>query len=685
VNSPTTGDEYVLGVDVGGTFTDLLVLDGASGSYRVAKVPTTPMDQSRGFMEGIFSLATPVGQLHTVVHGTTIGTNAILERKGVLCGLITTRGFRDVLEVGRRTRPQPYGMTGSFEPIIPRDLRFEVTERVDAEGNVVTALAETEVQEAVRAARNAGAEALVIHFINSYVNAAHERRAYEIAAEAWPNSFISVGTDILPEFREFERGSTAALNGYIQPIMSRYLDRLGEELKSQGLRSDVLVMQGNGGMLSAAAAGRRAVQTVMSGPAAGAIAAAQTGNQAGFPNLLSCDMGGTSFDVALIVGGTPAVSSEKDISYSVPIRVPMIDITTIGSGGGSIVRVDRGGMLRVGPESAGSDPGPIAYGRGGRSVTVSDANVALGRINPDAITGTDGPADVEAVRHAVQEQVAQPLGLTVDAAAEAVIRLTNDQMAGAVRLVSIEKGHNPRDFVLFAFGGGGPLHAVAMARELGIPSVLVPRFPGITSALGCVLADVRHDFVHTFNRPLLEVDSGQVDDALRGQVETGQRRVAEDGVNVVAVETIHEAELLYYGQTHVLRVPLPAGPFSPPAVLERFADRYRARFAIDLPEMRAMLVNVRTAVIGRREPVDLRLFAPSSARSPGSAKSRQVYFGGRWLDSAVVAREDLHPGDCLEGPAIVEQLDTTTLIEPGSTARVDDFGNLIISVGVARS
>ena len=387
--------QWQAGVDVGGTFTDLLFVNEDERRFRVTKVPSTPDDQSRGMMTGIRQSGLAVETLGSIVHGTTVGTNAILERKGVVCGLITTAGFRDVLELGRRTRPFGYGMIGSFEALIPRQLRVEVPERLDARGNVLTPLDEEAVQRAIRLLIAGGAEALVISFLHSYVNPAHEKRAAEIARALWPNPFISVGSDILREVREFERSTTAAVNGYIQPIMARYLGRLQKELKLARFPSELLIMQGNGGTMSGKAAADYAVQTVMSGPAAGALAAARIGQQSGHPNLIGCDMGGTSFDVTLIRAGEPALSAEKDIAYGVPIRVPMIDIHTIGAGGGSIARITKAGILQVGPDSAGANPGPICYGRGGTEPTVTDANLVLGKLDPAALPGVAGGVSID--------------------------------------------------------------------------------------------------------------------------------------------------------------------------------------------------------------------------------------------------------------------------------------------------
>jgi N-methylhydantoinase A len=451
---------------------------------------------------------------------------------------------------------------------------------------------------------------LVIHFIHAYANPAHEQRCGEIAREIWPNRFVTLGSDILREVREFERGSTAALNGYVQPIVSRYLGRLSQNLRNAGLSNELLVMQGNGGMMAASTAIDLAVHTVMSGPAAGAIAAARIGVQAGHPNLVTCDMGGTSFDVSLIAAGEPALSAEKDIAYGVPLRVPLVDIHTIGAGGGSIARITRAGLLQVGPESAGARPGPIAYGRGGTAVTVTDANLVLGRLNPDRLTGVAAGAPMGRIAAALEEQIGVPLGLDRIAAAEAILAVTTNQLAHAIRLVSVEKGHDPRDFALFAFGGAGPLHAIEIARELGIPTVLVPRFPGITSGLGCVLAPVRHDFVQSIGEPLAYAATAEIDGRFADQAAAGRQLLDEGGVPLAEIVVRHEVDLLFRGQSHVFRVPVTAPDFDPCAVLADFIERYKARFDIELPEMTAMLVNLRTTVIGRRAPVDLAILPP---------------------------------------------------------------------------
>jgi N-methylhydantoinase A len=680
-------ESKLVGVDVGGTFTDLIVVDETTGAVAVSKVPTTPANQADGVMGALRAAGVEPGTIATIVHGTTTATNALLERKGAVAGLITTQGFRDVLELGRRTRPKAYGLSGSFEPIISRDLRLEVAERVDAEGLVITALDEAGVERAMETLLARGAEALVIHFMHAYVNDRHERRAGEIAARRWPNAYVTVGSEILPEYREYERGTTAAINAYVQPIMDRYLERLSDELRRQGTKRDVLVMQGNGGTMSVAVAVRHPVSTLMSGPAAGVKAAAYTAAAAGHRNVISCDMGGTSFDVGVIRGGEPSVSAELEMGYGLPVRVPMIDIHTIGAGGGSIARINPAGILQVGPESAGAVPGPIAYGRGGDEPTVTDANLLLGRLNPAALLGLERAVDLDRIRHVFDKKLGAFLGLAPDQAAAAIVRVANDKMAGAIRLVSLERGYDPRDFVLFAFGGAGPLHAAALARELAIPKVLVPARPGITSALGCLVADVRHDFVKTVNQDLLRIDLAEAWQVLDRQVGEGRRTLEEEGADTETVSVLHEADVQYVGQSHVLTVPLPRTRFEREELRHAFEQAYRERFDTVLGEMRCLVVSLRTAVVGHRRPVPLDgLAAPGGAGTPARpVGARRVWFEGGWRDTPVYPREALAPGAHLAGPAIVEQLDSTTVIEPGDAVRVDALGNLEIAVAPARA
>ena len=673
----------VAGVDVGGTFTDLVIFDPASGAVRLAKVPTT-LDpacggQSAGVFAALETVAVPLAEIDLIVHGTTTTTNAVLERKLCRTGLITTSGFRDVLELGRRTRPNPYGMTGRFTPVIPRDLRLEVPERMDAQGRMITPLDENALRTAVEALIAAGCESLVIHFLHSYANPDHERRAAMIAAGIWPTNYITMGHALLSESREYERGVTAAVNASVQPMLERYITRLADGLAKRGYTRSLLVMNGNGGMVSAANVAREAVKTVMSGPASGVMAAVYTGVRAGMPNLVTYDMGGTSTDVALIKGGVAPVSNEIEIEYAMPIHVPMVDVRTVGAGGGSVARVDAGGMLRVGPESAGSNPGPVCYGRGGSRVTISDANLLLGRLSADRFGQAIGAA-----RAAMRDQIATPLGLSIEAAAEAVIRVANAHMGGAIRMVSISVGADPRDFALFAFGGAGPLHAAALARELAIPRVLVPARPGITNALGCVVADLRHDFVRSINQPLDLVKIEKVHEILADQAKKGRALIAAENLELRGVEVRNTCDMQFVGQTHLLRIALPDATPDRVTLQTLFEAAYLERFHVDLPNIRANLMNLNVSVIGKRPEVDLSRLIDPEGRMDTVEKAkkgqRRVYFGA-WVETPLYWRDHLPLDAALTGPAIIEQMDTTIVVEPGDKVTTDADGNLIIEIG----
>ena len=666
----------VAGVDVGGTFTDLVIFDPASGAVRLAKVPTTLPNQSGGVLAAFAEAGADLSAIDLIVHGTTTTTNAVLERQLAKTGLITTEGFRDVLELGRRTRPQAYGMHGHFTPVIPRDLRLEVPERMDARGRVVTALDEKALRTAVRHLLDQGCEALVIHFLHAYANPAHELRAAEIAREIWPNGYITLGHVLLSESREYERGVTAAVNASVQPLLERYVARLADQLAAKGYQRELLVMNGNGGMVAAKDVAKEAVKTVLSGPASGVMAAVATGRRAGMANLLTYDMGGTSTDVAMIRGGIAPVSNEIEVEYAMPIHVPMVDVRTVGAGGGSIARIDAGGMLRVGPESAGSTPGPVCYGRGGTKVTISDANLILGRLPASRF----GQA-AEAAHQAMRDQIAAPLGLSVEQAAEAVIRIANTHMAGAIRMVSISLGADPRDFALFAFGGAGPLHAVALARELNVPRVLIPARPGITNALGCVVADLRHDFVRTLNRPLDTVDMAQVHAILAAQEAEGRRLIGQEKIALTTTRAEFSADMQFVGQTQLLRVALASAKPGREDLQRRFEAAYHARFRVELPMIRANLVNLNCSVIGERPALDLsRLIDPAGRQDRTEpASTRRVWFDG-WHDTPVYWRDHLPVKIDLQGPAIIEQMDTTIVIDPGARVTQDADGNLIVEV-----
>jgi N-methylhydantoinase A len=671
----------IVGCDVGGTFTDLIVYDEASGTIKYAKVPSTPENQAEGVLAALAQTDADPGDLAMFIHGTTVTTNALLERKLPRCGLITTRGFRDVIELGRRTRPHAYGLISHFEPIIPRELRLEVSERMSAEGTVILPLDEAELTAAANKLLSLGAEALVIHFLHSYANPAHERRAAEIVRELWPNPYVSVGHEIVAEFREYERGVTAAVNGSVQPILDRYLNRLRGELAARGFDRQLLVMQGSGGTASAEIVVRTPVHTAMSGPASGVIAAGYTAQRALLENIITYDMGGTSTDVAVVQNGMPFVSSELELEYGMPLRVPMVDVHSVGAGGGSIAWVNDAGLLQIGPESAGAAPGPICYARGGTRVTITDANLLLGRLNRANLLSVRNPVDDKHLRECMERQIGSALSMDAVAAAGAVIRIANDRMAGAVRIVSLERGYDPRDFCLFAFGGAGPLHATAVARELGIPRVLIPARPGLTNALGCLVADLRHDFVRTLNLPLEQLDGDRIRMVLEAQIEEGHRLIECEHIGHATITVQHRADMQFQGQSHLLSVSLPSAEIETDELRALFGKAYWHRFQVELPELHPVLVNLHTAVIGARKVVPIEVLNPDGGSRPNRYESRQVWFDGQWMNTPIHQREHLFAGQEFSGPAIIEQLDATTVVEPQDHARIDACGNIIVELG----
>jgi N-methylhydantoinase A len=672
-----------VGVDIGGTFTDTIAID-SSGAVLMSKVPTTPGNQAEGFVTGLESAGVDLRQIAWIVHGTTVGTNATLERNGARCGMITTRGFRDVLELGRRERPELFGLKGTYQPLIPREFRLEVTERLNSDGSVRLPLDEAEVDQAVRELRDRGVEALLICFLNSYANPKHEQRAAEIAASLWPNSYITQSVDILAEFREVERFGTAAVNAYIQPLIDRYIGGLTATLKERGMVRSLSVMQANGGIMSTRMACEQAVNTVLSGPAAGVIAASAIARQAGRPRIVTCDMGGTSFDVGLIVDGVPFVTSDRDLAFNLPMRIPIIDIHTIGAGGGSIAHINAAGMLQVGPRSAGARPGPIAYGRGGRLPTVTDANVLLGRLSAKQLLAVDTDIDLPGLRHAFAT-LGEPLGLGAEQTAAAVLRIIDDAMAGAIRFVTLQRGFDPREFAIFAFGGAGPLHGTSLAREMGIPTVIVPYVPGLTCALGCIVADVRHDFVQTVGRPLADVTAASLRDVLLAHEDAGRATLAREAVPLTSTEFVHEADMHYEGQRYTLRVKVDPEQLDVADLQDQLRIACFDTFGIDLSSFRPRIANLRTAVLGLRPTFDLARIVAATHKPKASAEDavvdrRPVWFGDRFADTPVYQRELLPIGARIPGPAIFNQMDSTTVMAPNDVARVDELANLVIEV-----
>lgn len=670
----------IVGVDVGGTFTDLFLFDAATRTFKIVKVPSERGDEAKGFMAGLGTFG-PVSQLSGIVHGTTVGTNALLERKGAKIGVITTPGFRDVLEMRRRDRRQTWGLWGTFKPVADRDMRIEVGERTLADGTVRVAIDAAEVKAAAKTLRERGAEAVAVIFINAYANAANEQAALAAVAEVWPNPYVAASHMILNEIREFERASTTAINATLQPVVASYLARLETALDHGGFEGRFHIVQSNGGVMSTATARKLPVRTALSGPAAGVIAAAAIAKSAGYLNIITGDVGGTSFDVSLIAGGEVSLALETKIDFGLTIRTPMIEMTTIGAGGGSIARIDAGGLLEVGPESAGSRPGPACYGQGNDRPTLTDANLLLGRISGDRPIGGLARLDVAASERAIATHVAQPLGIDTFAAAEAIVRVANARMADAIRLVSVERGHDPQTFMLMPFGGGGGLHAGALVADCGLKGAIVPRFPGVTSALGCVIADIRHDSVETVNLMLAALDAAALDKRMRSSADAAREVVESAGLEMDRIDVIHELDMHYLGQTHTVPVPIPAGsPVTEATIRAAFEKAYQRAFSRLLGDLPMKILSLRTAAIGRRPAFDLAALAPAADASIEKARrgSRKVWFSGKWHETSLWSRLDLPVDAKIAGPAILEQGDATTVVEPGQAATVDKTGNIVI-------
>jgi N-methylhydantoinase A len=681
----TRAKGYAIALDVGGTFTDVALVHEASGRLWVTKTPTTPHDPSAGFMAGIDRALQLAGieaaALRHVLHGTTTATNAILEGKGAAIGLLTTAGFRDVLEIGRHDIPRRANMFAWVKPARPvaPELIFEIGGRVTVDGAELEPLDEEAVRAAARRLRGAGVDSIAVCFLHSYANPAHERRARALLLEEHPGGAVSLSSEVLPVFREFERSMGTVLNAYVQPLVGRYVARLVGELRPRGIRAPLSIMKSNGGVIGADVVRTQAIHTALSGPAAGVIGARRIGEAAGFDDLISVDVGGTSADVCLVRGGEAEVTTEGRVG-AWPLHVPMIDIHTIGAGGGSIARVTEDGTLTVGPESAGAQPGPVCYGAGGEEPTVTDAHLVLGRI-PSHLLGGEIPLDVERARRAIEEHVARPLGLPLAAAAQGILDIVNNNMVGALRLVSVERGYDPRDFVLVPFGGAGPLHGADLATLLGMRTVVVPRHPGVLSTFGLLGTEVRNDYARTSLQKLPDIDLGAVA-AVYADLE-GQARawLAAEDVAPSARRLIRMADLRYRHQGFELTVPWPERDLDLDALLAGFHARHRQLYTYALADAPVEIVTLRVSAAGRVRRFTLPSLARRRAVTTRPPRRRVHFAGAGWTACPCLDRERLGVGAVVTGPAIVEQPDTTTVIPPGHRARVDRVGNLVIQTG----
>lgn len=670
---------YRLGIDIGGTFTDFISYDAASEGATIAKVPSTPSEPEQGLMSGLGDIGVDPADIGMLLHGTTVATNAVLEETGASCGLLMTEGFEDVMEVGWRDRPNLWGLEGEYESLIERQHCHPISERTTAGGEVVEAVDPEEVRERGEALIEAGVDAVVVSFLHSYANRENERTAAAVLREFWPNDYVIESSEVLPEYREFERTSTAAITGFTQPIIATYLDNLEDRLAADGFEDDILLMQSNGGITTSSVAKRRSANTILSGPAAGATAASHIAAVTGYEDVISCDMGGTSFDVGLLPGGDPITTQNTDLDYQRPLRVPMTDITAIGAGGGSIASVTEGGILTVGPESAGAEPGPVCYGQGGEDITITDANLVMKRLNPDNPIGDGLSLDIDLARSVVESEVARPLDVPVEEAAKAILDVGVNKMIGKIREVSIDEGYDPREFTLVTFGGAGPLHAGELIEKGDVPRAIVPYYPGILSAIGCVLADVRHDHVQSVNQRLTDLDIEGFHDTI-ARLEAEGRDLLESGDSPVKDAEIRiQSDMKYSGQTHTVSVDIPTTTPDETTIRDQFEDAYLARYseAVDKP---ILIDNVQVTTVGLVEKMDLARLVTETADSVSDARKtrREVYFDDRWVETPIYDRERLPLGASFEGPAVLEQGDTTTVINPGQTCSIDEYGNAIL-------
>jgi N-methylhydantoinase A len=674
---------YEVGVDIGGTFTDV-VCRSSKGELKLVKIPTTRANPSAGVLHAVEHMAKEWGiapeHIVRFVHGTTVATNAVLERKGAKIGLITTRGFRDVLEIGRQSRRNVYSVMLTPETpgfLVPGALRREVPERVAATGEVLVALDEDAVRREAAHLAAQGVEAIAISFLFSFLNPAHERRAAEIVHAAHPELMVSISSEVDPAFREYERTCITAFDAYLKPVIDRYLENMERDLEANAVGSSLQIMQSRGGVASSRIARRRPVRLFLSGPAAGVIGGRMAGEAAGVHDLITIDIGGTSADIALIARGKPLIAAEGMLD-GYAVRVPMVDVNAIGAGGGSIAWLDAARSLRVGPQSAGSEPGPACYGRGGTDATVTDASIVLGYIDPRYFAGGTMALEPELAWKAIEQKIARPLGLSVEQAALGMHRVVNANMAEGIRLVSVKRGIDPRLFSLVPLGGGGPVHATALARDLGMRRIIVPLHPGVLSADGLLAAPIEHEAAIAFGAPLEAVGKASLVEAFAGLDARCGELMRIEGVHESAIERHYFADVCYVGQSYHLEVPV---DLSGDTLALLKADFYAAHDRIygHSAEGAVQFVNLRavqqahaaSAAVAKHEPV-------AGVALKGTRRILTECSGG-FVDARVYERACMQPGLRFEGPAIVEQTDTTTVIEPGWRAEIDARGSLVLT------
>jgi N-methylhydantoinase A len=687
---------WFIGVDVGGTFTDFYAFgdDGGNvgGRERVHKTLSTPDNPARAILDGLDALCRAEGidpaTIGRLGHGTTVATNALIQRRGAAVALVTTAGFRDLLEIGRQIRPRMYDLKADYPPpLVPRERRFEIAERIGPHGEIIAPLEVAAIQAAVERVRASGAEACAVCLLFGFLNPAHERRIGAALREAMPALPLSLSSDVQPEFREFERFSTTVQNAYLQPLLSRYMRDLAQGLGKRAPKAMIGINQSSGGLMSVERAGDYPIRTALSGPAAGAVGAVHIGRLAARPDVITLDMGGTSADVCLIREHRAGINHEQEVA-GFPVRLPMVDINTVGAGGGSIAWFDRDGLLKVGPESAGADPGPACYGRGGERPTVSDANLVLGRLSPRGLLGGTMALDAAAARRAIAP-VAERLGFPVEKTAQGIVGIVVANMVRAIRAISVERGHDPRRFSLLAMGGAGPLHAVDVARALGMREIIVPPAPGILCAQGLVVSDLKEDFVASGRYPVSDDGLAAVAAAVAGLAEQARAWAGESAGDATGHTFELSLDMRYVGQNFELRVAAgesadaklaPAVPDA--ATLRRlFFAAHEQSYGFHNPDDAAEIINIRLTAHGRLRQPGATPAKLGAAAPPPPVETRSVWFlGDDPIATPVFDRKALHAGNVISGPALIDQLDATTIVYPGDRARVDGHANLLLEL-----
>lgn len=668
-----------LAIDVGGTFTDVFVFDENTGQISVTKTPSTPSNPERGILDGILKANIDGRDIKVFSHGTTVGTNALIERKLPKTALITTKGFRDVPEIRRGTKDDIWDMyKDTQKPYIARRNRFEVNERTDFEGNIITEIDEEEVRQLARKLKKRETESIAVCFINSYVNGENEAKVKEILVEELPDTYVCISSEVLPEIFEHERMSTTIINAILGPIVSKYIKTLEREMAQKGYEDDILVLHSGGGVMTSTTVPRYAARLASSGIAAGAIASKHIAKLCGFKNAIGLDMGGTSTDISLMYDGDIRITKDWSIEYGYPIGFPSIEILTIGAGGGSLAWVDEGGSLRNGPQSAGAIPGPACYSRGGVEPTNSDANLVLGRLGTDLLNGTM-KLDKAKAKQAI-EKIANRFNYTIEEAANAVIQVANANMCDALRLISIRRGYDPRDFALVAFGGAGPLHGAELAKEMDIPTIIVPPHPGVAAAMGCLLVDVRHDITKTFVRNASHVSLEELETEFTTMEKEAEELLVEEGVEKDRSTLMRYIDMRYKGQWRSLAVPVSEKLHSLNDVLDIFHDEHKREFSFSNRDQLVEIYGLRVTAIGNVPKPEFPKYGPVGRVEEALKEVRDVYFDGKVIATNVYDREKIPVLSEVQGPAIVDQLDTTTVIPPGFTAKVDVFRNLIVTL-----